>query len=482
MSLFSGSRLPSWLAGMLFYGLALLILLRPFGLTWHDWQRSGQIMLGVAAALYLLCTRAPLPFDRQSRSILALVAVGGLLSSALARQPLWGVTEVALMATCVTILWATASLRQSAGSALDRILLTGTALICGIKLLQFLIMYGLVLARGDIALDLDRLMDGFSNQRFYGQFITLTLPLLALPLLSPGRRSGLAIRFFMLLAGWWMLAIASGTRGTWLAMAVTMPILALTGNAGRRWASWQLLGAMAGFGLFWLLFNAAPGWIGLEVGNHPAHRMNTSLSLRDSLWLQAWQMIKAYPLLGAGPMHFAEIFNGNAVHPHNALLQWLAEWGIPSALVLTWALWRAARSTWQVLRTTPTAPGPHAWLYLCLAGSVLAALTQSMVDGVIVMPYSQLWLSLLAGWLLALHPKSATPAAASPGMKASWLGASMAATVLLLAIMIRDLPNLAAQQNAYLAVHDIQLMPRFWCQGLIAPASEGSSEGVQAKP
>lgn len=482
MSPSSGSRLPSWLAGLLFYGLGMLILLRPFDLTWHDWQRSGQIALGLAGSLYLLCTRAPLPFDRPSRAILALVTGGGLLSSLLAHQPLWGVTEVALMATCVTILWATASLRQSAGSVLDRTLLTGTALICSIKLLQFLTMYGLVLARGDVALDLDRLMDGFSNQRFYGQFITLTLPLLALPLLQRGHRPGLAIPFFMLLAGWWMLAIASGTRGTWLAMAVAMLILALTGNAGRRWASWQLWGATAGFGLFWLLFDAAPGWIGLEVGNHPAHRMNTSLSLRDSLWLQAWQMIKTHPLLGAGPMHFAEIFNGNAVHPHNALLQWLAEWGVPSALALAWLLWRAARSTWKVLRTMQTAPGPDDWLYLCLAGSVLAALVQSMVDGVIVMPYSQLWLCLLAGWLLALHPKPAAPDLAPAGLSAAWHGASMAAAGLLLAVMIRDLPNLAAQQNAYLAVHDIQLMPRFWCQGLIAPASEGSSEGVPAKP
>ncbi|MDP0977746.1 hypothetical protein, partial [Klebsiella pneumoniae] len=42
-------------------------------------------------------------------------------------------------------------------------------------------------------------------------------------------------------------------------------------------------------------------------------------------------------------------------------------------------------------------------LRLCLLAALIAALVQSMVDGVIVMPNSQVWLALVVGWLMALH-------------------------------------------------------------------------------
>lgn len=46
---------------------------------------------------------------------------------------------------------------------------------------------------------------------------------------------------------------------------------------------------------------------------------------------------------------------------------------------------------------------------LCLFASLVGALAQAMVDGVIVMPYSQLWLAIIVGWLLALHEWQTAP-------------------------------------------------------------------------
>lgn len=468
MSVASGSRLAVWLTGFLFYGLGLLITLKPAGMSWHDWQRTGEILLCAAAAMYLLASRAPLPFDRTSRRVLSVVTLGGLLSSALSSQPVWGLTEVALMAGCLTLILAAGHLRRANGPGLDSALVLGTTLICSLKLLQFCTAYLLGLARGDSTIDLWRLMDGFANLRFYGQFITLTLPLLALPMLHIRLRQRIRIPAFFLLASWWMLAIVSGTRGTWLAMATAMLLLTFTSIAGRRWATWQLLGALSGLGIFWLLFNILPGWLNLEVGNHPGSRMTTSMSLRDSLWLQAWQMIKADPWLGAGPMHFATSHNGNAVHPHQALLQWMSEWGIPSAIGLTWLLWHATTGIWKKLHRQSRPASPTDTLYVCLAASLLAGLVQSMVDGVIVMPYSQLWLCLLAGWLLAMHTPEATTTRASPMEQTVWHAGAVTAASLLLMVMTRDMPHLKEQQKEFRQTYGGHLMPRFWNQGLIA--------------
>jgi len=465
----SSPRWLMWQTGLFLYLAGSLIVWSPAHIGWHDWQRSGQIVLFSLAGLYLVLTRADLVFDRQTALLLTLIALGGLLSATLAPQPLWALTEVALMVSSLGLLWASALMRQRGGPQLDMVLLLGIALLCSLKTLEFLLVYAITLLKGSTSLDPWRLMHGFSNLRFYGQFQALTLPLLALPLLTTGTLHRWAIPAAVLLSLWWMLAITSGTRGNWLGMAAAMTVLSLISTAGRRWAAWQLITALAGLGLFWLLFNLIPDWLGITVNNHPSNRLNTSLSARETIWLQAWQMIQQYPWLGAGPMHFAATYNGIAAHPHQAVLQWASEWGTPSALCLGWLLWRAAQGSVHSLRTAADSSAPVDMLRVCLAGSIVAALTQSMVDGVMVMPNTQLWLSLLGGWLLALHlPMSTGNQNQPPRLKIAWLCLTLAAAGLLLAVMVRDLPHLKEQRQLYKARYDKHLMPRFWQQGMIA--------------
>jgi len=61
-------------------------------------------------------------------------------------------------------------------------------------------------------------------------------------------------------------------------------------------------------------------------------------------------MILAKPLFGFGPMHYSDIANRIAAHPHQAWLQWASEWGVPSALVITWLVWKGARAVFRVMR------------------------------------------------------------------------------------------------------------------------------------
>jgi hypothetical protein len=191
----------------------------PFG--GHDLQRVTQIAIGFCAVLYGLSVTSTEPWvDRPTAWGVALVVGMGLLSSALAHQPLWALTEVALFVSCAAIAVAFALLRRHGGEPLDRVLIQVVVLLCLIKSVQYLYAGTLLLVSGERVLDPGGLLSGFSNKRFYGQFQTFTLPLLALPLLIPNVSRALRGMVFALLCVWWMIAISGGTRGTWLGMGV----------------------------------------------------------------------------------------------------------------------------------------------------------------------------------------------------------------------------------------------------------------------
>ncbi len=168
----------------------------------HDLQRVMQIAIGLCAVLYGLSVAPAVSLvDRPTALGLALIIGLGLVSSALAHQPVWALIEVALFVSCAAITLAFALLRRHGGESLDRVLILIVVLLCLIKSIQYLYAGALAFTSGERTLDPDLLLSGFSNKRFYGQFQTFTLPLLALPLLMPtvsrvwrGGRVGVAVR------------------------------------------------------------------------------------------------------------------------------------------------------------------------------------------------------------------------------------------------------------------------------------------------
>ena len=179
-------------------------------------------------------------------------------------------------------------------------------------------------------------------------------------------------------------------------------------------------------------------------------------------------MIRERPWLGFGPMHFADIANDIAAHPHQAILQWASEWGVPSALCV---MVLAVRSGWVamgMLRRCQLSMASVDLLRLCLFAALVGAMTQAMVDGVIVMPNSQLWLALVVGWLMALHVRQAPAGDSRPLLYWAWMSASVLAVGLLVFVAIRDVPHLVERQRHYIGTSDGLLQPRFWTQGVIA--------------
>ncbi|QHF00148.1 O-antigen ligase family protein [Pseudomonas cannabina] len=406
-------------------------------------------------------------FGSPTKAVFFFVLSGGLLSSFAARQPLWAVTELSVLLLCCAIATTFTLQRRFYGAQMDRAFIGFVILICSIKTIQFLSNSTAAFLDSSVILDTDLLLDGFSNKRFYGQFQTFTLPLLVLPLLLPSIRRSIKISLFCLTSLWWMIAISGGTRGTWLGMAAAVAVMICLGRSGRRWATWQLAAASTGLLLFILLFSVLPGLLGIEVSNFAGDRLTTSLSAREILWQQAWEMIKERPLLGFGPMHFADIWNAVAAHPHQAILQWASEWGIPSTLCVAGLALYGLGTTAVLLRKRALSMESVDLMRLCLFASLVGALAQAMVDGVIVMPYSQLWLAIIVGWLLALHEWQTAPRPVNLWLRGGWLVCLTLAAGMILYTIVRDVPDMESRKQQFSEKFGGRYLPRFWMQGVI---------------
>ena len=158
-------------------------------------------------------------------------------------------------------------------------------------------------------------------------------------------------------------------------------------------------------------------------------------------------------------MHYATLPLPNA-HPHQVILQWLAEWGLPATLLACALVLMGMRALYHRLRQ-PSAGVLDAGV----ACAIVAALLLAQVSGVFVMPYTETWLALLIGLALARgrESPSMTP------VRWQWLPALLCAAAVSWTLL-HDVPGLPEDQQRYLDEHRIGWHPRFWLQGHIPMA------------
>lgn len=450
-------------------------------LTWHDGQRLAQLLLfsivvlglavpGVGNAVADMWAALPIWIRLALFAAFAL----GLASSMQAHFWRWAMLEWAMLLLLLVLVLDVAAGRRSGGASLDRLLVavlyaTATAYVAKAAVVYLAMLT--VGARYGMVFDVRELFSGFSNIRFFGQLQTMVLPFLLLPALWWATTLRQRLLLGIIPALWWMLVVASGTRGTWIAL--TMGVLAVFmfgGETGRRWIKWQIAGLVVGLLCYAVFVLLVPSLL-----DQPAsflHRAEDiiSLSLREVIWAAAIEFSSESPLLGIGPMHFAYYANTVAAHPHNAVLQFMSEWGIPTALLFT-AVFAVGGLTFA-LRVRRIADGSDSQTGLT-AAALLAALTgaaaQAMVDGVLVMPVSQITLALICGWAMGFNFMSHPDA-----VRCGALEKALGATIIVLAAgsmvygVQPEIGRLEQREEAYLATHPgTPLLPRFWAQGWI---------------
>lgn len=127
----------------------------------------------------------------------------------------------------------------------------------------------------------------------------------------------------------------------------------------------------------------------------------SSVSERMDFWKGAIEIIKTYPLFGAGPDTFEYIFPqyqtnllSNSDHPHNMFLKQASEFGIPSALLLLVLLVYALYGLRKTYRTNN--------IHLALGLAVLAMVGHNLLDYNLNFTSNALIFYILLGLIIGL--------------------------------------------------------------------------------
>lgn len=438
-----------------FCSTAIIIWNSSFG--WHNQQRIAQLFLIIACSVSVFF----LPQAALSRGLevlLAGVVVLGLASALLAQWPAWALQEWARYLGLVLLVFTVSGLTQQPRHR--EVVLWALALVGSLHAFQFLVVYSAAFISGARILDADLLFSGFSNPRFFGQLQVMLLPVLALLLVQCRQRCMTkAVAFlFLVMVVQWCIAFLLGGRGLWLGLLISHVLLALLNRSFKRLLALQVTVAVLGLLAYLLLFKLVPYW--LELAPVLRDDLRTELSGREQIWRWAWEMALANPWLGAGPMHFSITYNPIAAHPHQVILQWLAEWGFAATgLALVLGAWGVVSGAIFLRRLQANVLDAGLWC------AIVGALVLAQVDGVFVMPYTETWLAVLAGLALARW-RAATLGPLQ--LRVFFLVLAVPVVLVLGGVLIKQAPALPACERFYLEQYGADWAPRFWQQGWIS--------------
>lgn len=430
--------------------------------SWLEQQRITQLLMTACGALAWLIThmRSSRPQTNLSLSLL-LALVLGLFATICSKYPEWAIKEWAKYTATIGMLLYTGALLRNESK--QRVILAMLLVASLVLTVQFFAFYLASFFTGTQNINPYLMYPGFDNPRFYGQFQTIFIPVLHGLYFHKPWHNRLFNRKLLttILVLQWIIIWALAGRGVILGIFLAfLGLLAVSGFKYRKLLLQVALYALVGFLLYLLLFFWIPEWVGL-VQDIPS-TLRAGLSKREVLWDGAWQMIQGSPLLGVGPLHFSAVWNHIGAHPHQAVLQFAAEWGVPATLLFLLVVIRSMLRGVHVVREQVIFLDAGLWLAL------LASLTLAQVDGVFAMPYTEGWLAIIGGLALARWQKpdnSIYSDYAWPQYLFALL--LLLATVTIGKILIIDVPILHDSSKQFYEQQRIGSPPRFWDQGWI---------------
>ncbi|MCQ4314059.1 O-antigen ligase family protein [Pseudomonas stutzeri] len=430
--------------------------------SWLEQQRITQLLLVVAAsaALQLGYLRRPGAFAPPGNAVL-LAFILGLASALLSQHPQWALKEWAKYASSLAlIIYLGHVLRQTAAQQLALFILLVTSVLLAV---QFLAFYLASFFTGTRDVNPYLMYPGFDNPRFYGQFQILLIPILHGLSFQQGWNKKLFNQnvIYLALLWQWCIVWALAGRGVLLGLCIACMVTLLATGARYKALLLQVATfALAGAALYFLLFFCIPEWVGLARDIPSGLRFD--LSKRDVLWQGAWEMIQAHPFLGVGPLHYSAVWNHIGAHPHQATLQFLAEWGIPATLLFLFSIMTGMLRGMNRIRNNTDVPDAALWMAL------LASLTLAQVDGVFAMPYTEGWLAVIAGLALARWGIPASAAAIACSIRRGMFSILLLLAIAIIArILVVEVPLLHETSMKFYEEHNIGSPPRFWDQGWI---------------
>lgn len=375
----------------LFFVIYLPNITYPEEISWHDSQRYGLIFLLIySLSFFLKNYRCKLG---GVKLLIVAFIIFSIPSVFFSKKPLWALTELATLLGLFSVIYSLYVISKEKELILKRVFFYTLCITCLAMEVNFLINYILSIIHKE-SIDFWVLMPGFNNPRFFGQFSTIAIPILATALCYKFKWKQLYCIFFSLFI---CVVITSGTRGTILGLGGSLLMIFIASKKWKKYFFNILWPCVIGLGLHILLMQLVPKILSQGVINNSADRINFSLSAREILWEKAVQMMIERPILGYGPMHFASV-DSIASHPHQIILQIGSEWGVPILLLCLIFAGFIFNKCLKVLRDENSSI-----TYTFLFGALSASLAQSMVDGVFVMPYIQYCFFVCAAFLYIEH-------------------------------------------------------------------------------
>lgn len=326
-----------------------------------------------------------------------------------------------------------------------------------------------------------RTVPGFDNVRHLN---SLSIPvLLAYPLLMTYvKESRLTFGAYWVLGAFWFSFLSvTDARSAILSVLLAAMVLYLVNRSAKKYVIHLLIFLLLGFLMDQLIFGfAVKGWEYFLDSATLTARVRTGGSGRIAIWEYAVQSTAAHPWFGVGPLQFAEaaLQAGRyeiAANPHNSILIWMAEWGIPATVI-----WIAVLGL-LVVRARPKGGD--------LRGAVVwVALLACLIDGLFAGP-QLMTTAVMLGMSLALNQpqRSLTTPARQPNY-AIWLSSGLVASlcIALFSFSAGIWPSVchrSAEAKFYREFYSPNTWPRFWTQGFVSVAERYRKEvGGQCQP
>lgn len=400
---------------------------------------------------------------------LALVFGLGFVSAVWAPVPRYALLDVLFLVLLVGLTILVATLYRSFHTIADRVLVGIVLTAVALYVIRFAMGYVAYLTVGFGIWPKGG--TGFEHIRFFNQFQTWTLPLLVLPLLMKGTGQAIKVLSGSVAVVWWSLLIASGGRGTTLAVGAAAVVVALIFRK-QAWSWLRVQGlVLIGGVLCYLLLFVALG----ETDASLTQRTLASDSERFILWNDAVAMVEQAPWLGVGPMHYAYYHPSDLnAHPHNAVLQFASEWGLPATILLVglvfWGLGSWLRGSWQETQSVLRQHQKTA-LRVAVTAALLAGGGHALLSGMLVMPLPQMLLVLVVGWAWGMHITHKPLPKRPTGIQRKLVVVVFLSALSIVAWSIKDDIGAAAQAERFEVYEPLPersvRYPRFWQIGYI---------------
>lgn len=433
----------------------------------HDSARIGQATVAALAGIHLL-RQGQVAIGHYGLCVVMLF-MWGLVPVAASGSVGWALREWLLLAGLCVLAHAISSWDAQQVNRL----LQGLAIGWGMYgLLVFTLVAGAGIA--DPRTLRPEALPGYSNHRFFNHVQTAAIPVIVYAAYSVPR--GWRAAFWICVAAQVGLLLFTGGRATMLSLSLAGGLVVLLLSRASRQSLMPLWASVAGGSLaYYFLLHLLPRLWGTSSIEALSARMGTvhTMSSRLDAWRLAWQDAVAHPVLGIGPMHFASHTASPIAHPHNFLMQMVAEWGFPfaaSVAVLVCLglirLTRALRAEQRYMQ----AGAAHGALGATMVWACAALAIDNLFSGNLVMPLPQVAMAVCCG--AAIRWSSIRAATANAAMHLSWLirGSLCVGMTGLLGVTLTEAADLsthleAARNLANLPFGDADDPPRYWSNG-----------------